>query len=143
MIISLNKLSKERKKQLANLYIIYLEEILKKKIKKKEINTNLIFKKANFYVLIYYSSIASFFSVYKNLTSKNIYIRDFYTIPKFRKKGLSRKMLIHIKLLANKIKANKICINVLQSNRKIIPYWKNLSFKKKSNHYEYILYDSN
>ena len=52
-------------------------------------------------------------------------------------------MFNHIKLLANKIKANSIIINILQSNKKIVPYWKNLSFKKKSNYYEYKLYDSN
>ena len=143
MIVSLNKLSKERKRQLSNLYIKYLEEILKKKIIKKEIKINHIFKKANFYVFIYYNSIACFFSIYKNVAKKSIYIRDFYTIPKLRKKGLSKKMFNHIKLLANKIKANSIIINILQSNKKIIPFWKNLSFKKKSNYYEYKLYDSN
>ena len=76
MIVSLNKLNKERKQQVSNLYLNYLEEISNKKIIKKENKINKIFKKANFYVLIYYNSTACFFSIYKNITKKNIYIRD-------------------------------------------------------------------
>ena len=143
MIVSLNKLNKERKKHLSDLYIKYSEEILKKKIKKKEVQINRIFNKVNFYVLIYYNSIACFFSVYENVKKKNIYIRDFYTVPKFRKKGLSKKMFNYIKILADKIKANYIYIDVLQSNKKVVPFWKNLSFKKKLKYYEYKLHDSN
>tara|TARA_B100000965_G_scaffold356099_1_gene333847 strand:+ start:2217 stop:2648 length:432 start_codon:yes stop_codon:yes gene_type:complete len=142
MIVKFKKLSKSKQDEFTNLYVDYLEEILKKKVKKKKIKFDYILKKADFYILIYYNSVACFCSIYKNLSKKNIYVRDLYTIPKYRKKGLSKKMFYNIILIAKKIKANSIHINILKSNKKIISYWNNLSFKKKLNNYELKLNDS-
>ena len=64
-----------------------------------------------------------------------------YTIPKHRKKGLSKKMFYNIILIAKKIKVNSIHIEILKSNKKIISYWDKLSFKKKLKNYELKLND--
>ena len=141
MIVKFKKLSKIKKNEFKNLYIDYLEEILKKKIKKKEIKFHHILKRADFYILIYYNSVACFCSIYKNLNEKNIYIRDLYVIPKHRKKGLSKKMFYNIVLIAKKIKATSIHIDILKSNKKIISYWDKLSFEKKLKNYELKLND--
>lgn len=142
MIIKFKKLNKINKKHFKDLYFNYLEEILNKKIERDKIKFNIFLKRADFYILIYYNTIACFCSVYKNLKDKNIYIRDLYTIPKYRNKGLSKRMFNEILVIAKGIRAHKIKIDIIRSNRKIISYWNNLSFKKKSKNYELELNDS-
>ena len=135
-------------KKLQKLVILYLKEITNKNKINLEQLENFIYilkKKTNFFFIQQNKIKIGFGSVYFNFNNKKYcYIRDFFIIKKYRKKGIGSLIFKKIITICKKKKIKTIRIDILKTNKKIEIFWKLLGFKKFRKSYIYkIDYASN
>jgi len=133
--IKLNKIKKIEINKFNYFFTLYLNEILNKKNTKKNYFSHLLKKKLKVYLIKENNFIIGFFTLYLNkfaqLSSNNIYLRDFYIREKYRKEKLGSLVVERIIKIYSKKKFFNIKIEILKSNSKVKKFWEKLGFKKK------------
>ena len=104
--------------------------------KKKFLEMNLKKKDTGVFWIKSKSIICGFFIVdktYSHLSyKKKIYLRDFYIKKEFRHKGIGLQSFSQIKKYFKKKNINKVEVEILNSNKKVINFWKKNKFTIKS-----------
>ena len=132
------KLKKFQKKDLKNFnkyYFLYLNEISKKSPKKENFYINIIKKTSSIFWVkkknLTLGFIVLYLNEYDKISLNNIYIRDIYIKLKYRKKKFATNIVYKIESIYSKKFFHNINIDILNSNLKVIRFWKKIGFKKK------------
>ena len=133
----IKKLTYREIKSFLNIYSDYINQITKNISKKKKFTKkfldNLILRKFKVYC-VFKGKLIIGFLIYKT-DRKVCYIRDVHIINKFQKNGIATLI---IKDLIKKFKRrgiNLIKIEILNSNKKVEKFWRNLRFVEISKTY--------
>jgi len=137
--LSLKIVNKKEELIFKKIFNLYLKEITKSNYFSSKVIKNNIDKikinngKINW--ILYKNKKIGFVVFYLNYKKLNTYIRDYFIYKKYRKKKIGSLIHKKIILLSIKKKFKFIKIDILNTNKKVIKFWKQLNFKKNGKSY--------